>query len=298
MKRWDVLAVVAASVLLTSAARGAQSAGQNVQPAFEVASIKRNTSGEPFTSRRLLPGGTQFVNVPVRQLIIGAYGVQSFQVMGGPDWITSDRFDITAKAEGTPSPEQMNVMLQSLLADRFKLVVRRETRDLPVYTLVKARDDGQLGPALKPAAVDCGATGRGRGGPPPPPAGAAPGARGPAAGPLTGCRAMITFGRLELGGQPISQVATLLSNQVGRPIIDKTGLTGAYDLQLSFMPDAGRAGGPAGPLPPGVPPPPPVDPDAPSLFTALQEQLGLKLESGRGPVDVIVIDSIQPPTED
>jgi uncharacterized protein (TIGR03435 family) len=109
---------------------------------------------------------------------------------------------------------------------------------------------------------------------------------------------MIAAGRLELGGQPIAQLTTLLGNQVGRPIIDKTGLTGAYDIQLSFMPEGARAGGPAGPLPPGVPPPPPIDPDAPSLFTALQEQLGLKLESGRGPVDVIVIDRIEPPTED
>ena len=79
-----------------------QSADQATAPAFEVASIKRNNSGEPFTSRRLMPGGTQFVNVPVRQLIQGAYGMQPFQVIGGPDWITSDRFDITAKADGMP----------------------------------------------------------------------------------------------------------------------------------------------------------------------------------------------------
>jgi uncharacterized protein (TIGR03435 family) len=309
MKR-RLLATLVASLLLQclperldgvplGAASETQSAGQATAPTFEVASIKRNNSGEPFTSRRLMPGGTQFINVPARQLIQGAYGMQPFQVIGGPDWITSDRFDITAKAEGAPSPEQMNLMLRSLLADRFKLVVRPEKRDLPIYTLVKVREDGQLGPALKPATVDCGPSGRGRAGaPPPPPAGAAPGARGPAQGPLTGCRAMIAAGRLELGGQPIAQLTTLLGNQVGRPIIDKTGLTGAYDIQLSFMPEGARAGGPAGPLPPGVPPPPPIDPDAPSLFTALQEQLGLKLESGRGPVDVIVIDRIEPPTED
>ena len=262
-------------------------------PTFEVASVKRNNSGDGSTTRRMQPGGTTFVNVPLRQLIITAYGVQSFQVIGGPSWITSDRFDVTAKAEGAPPPEQMNLMLRSLLADRFKLVVRHEKRDLPIYTLVKARDDGQLGPALKPAAVDCGPTGRGRGGPPP----AAPGAAGLPPGPLTGCRAMIAPGRLEIGGQPIAQLATLLANQVARPVIDKTGLTGSYDVQLSFLPDGGR-GGPVGPLPPGAPALPPIDPDAPSIFTALQEQLGLKLESGRGPVDVIVIDSVEPPTED
>jgi uncharacterized protein (TIGR03435 family) len=265
-------------------------------PAFEVASVKRNNSGDGSTTRRMQPGGTTFINVTLRQLIIGAYGVQSFQVFDGPSWITSDRFDITAKAEGAPSPEQMNLMLRSLLADRFKLVVRHEQRELPIYTLVKAREDGQLGPSLKPAAVDCGPSGRGRGGPPPAPP-APPGARGVASAPLAGCRAMIAPGRIEIGGQPMSQLATLLANQVGRPIVDKTGLSGGYDLQLSFLPDGGR-GGPLGAAPPGAPPLPPIDPDAPSLFTALQEQLGLKLESGRGPVDAIVIVSVEPPTED
>ena len=108
---------------------------------------------------------------------------------------------------------------------------------------------------------------------------------------------MIAPARIEIGGQPIAQLATLLANQVGRPIVDKTGLSGGYDLQLSFLPDGGR-GGPLGTPPPGASPLPPIDPDAPSLFTALQEQLGLKLESGRGPVDAIVIVSVEPPTED
>ena len=108
---------------------------------------------------------------------------------------------------------------------------------------------------------------------------------------------MMAPGRIIVGGQPIANIGTGLANQVGRPVIDKTGLTGNYDFELSFMPE-GRGGGPVGPLPPGVPDLPAIDPNAPSLFTALQEQLGLKLESGRGPVEVVVIDSAQQPTED
>jgi uncharacterized protein (TIGR03435 family) len=115
---------------------------------------------------------------------------------------------------------------------------------------------------------------------------------------MSGCNSMITPGRLQMGGQPLSSLAVMLSNQVARPVIDKTGLTGAYDIELSFMPEGAGRGGPVGPPPPGMPAIQPPDPDAPSLFTAIQEQLGLKLESERGPVEVIVIDSIEQPTED
>jgi uncharacterized protein (TIGR03435 family) len=108
---------------------------------------------------------------------------------------------------------------------------------------------------------------------------------------------MLAPGRIIVGGQPISSVVLGLANQVGRPVIDKTGLTGNYDFEVTFMPEGRIGGGPAGPLPPGVELPA-IDPNAPSLFTALQEQLGLKLEAGRGPVEVLVIDSAQQPTDD
>jgi uncharacterized protein (TIGR03435 family) len=279
--------------------------------AFEVASVKRNTSGEGFVTMGLAPGRPTFVNMPVRQLIVRAYGVQAFQVLGGPSWITSDRFDITAKAaDDTATPAQMNLMLQSLLADRFKLKVHRETRQSDVYRLVKARPDGKLGDAIKPAAVDCSAMmGRGRPGGPGPGAGGpvavpppAPRAGGPAPGPggppIGGCMMMMTPGRFEGAGQPISFLATALANQLGRPVLDGTGLTGPYDLALSFMPDSGGRGLPPGVPPPGAPNLPPIDPNAPALPTALQEQLGLKLESTKSPVEMIVIDGIEPPTED
>lgn len=285
-------------------------------PAFEVTSVKRNTSGEGFISANLAPGRPSFINMPVRQLIVRAYGVQAFQVLGGPSWITGDRFDITAKAaDDGATPAQLNLMLQSLLADRFKLRVHRETRQSDVYRLVKARPDGKLGDGLKPAAMDCSAmAGRGRpGGPGPGPGGTgniavpapAPGA-GPRAGgqqpgpggALGGCMIMMTPGRFQVGGQPLSAFANVLANQLGRPVLDETGLTGAYDLTLSYMPDAGGRGLPPGVGLPGAPDLPPIDPNAPSLPTALQEQLGLKLEAAKGPVEMIVIDSIEPPTED
>jgi uncharacterized protein (TIGR03435 family) len=268
-------------------------------PSFEVASVRRNTSGDGFTGLQMQPGGRlTFTNAAVRMLITRAYNVQNFQIVGGPDWLTSERYDITAKApEGSTSPGQSNLMLQSLLADRFKLVLHRETRQLPVYFLVKARDDGRLGPALAPAAVDCSA-GRGRagGGPPPPTAPPPGGGPAPVAPAPGGCRFMFAPGRLTVAGQPIDAVANALGAQLGRPVIDKTGLAGAYDFELTFTPE-GR-GMPVGPPPPGAPELPPIDPNAPSIFTALQEQLGLKLESGRGPVEVLVIDSAQRPVED
>ena len=278
-----------------------------VSPTFEVASIKRNASGDGFISVSLAPGRPTFINMPVRQLIVRAYGVQPYQVLGGPSWITGDRFDITAKAaDDSSTPAQMNLMLQSLLADRFKLKVHRETRQSDVYRLVKARADGKLGESLKPAAVDCSAMGRGRPGgpgpgatpvPPPTPPRAGGPPPGPGGGP-GGCMMMMTPGRLQMGGQPMSTFANTLGNQLGRPVLDETGLTGAYDLTLSYMPDGGGRGLPPGVPPPGAPDIPPIDPNAPALPTALQEQLGLKLESTKGPVEMIVIDSIEPPTED
>jgi len=278
-------------------------------PAFEVASIKRNKSGDGFITMGMQPGGRlTMVNVPVRQLIVRAYQVQPFQVLGGPSWITGDRFDVTAKAPADASPQQMNAMLETLLADRFKLKVRKETRQSDVYRLVKARADGRLGEGLKPAAVECAARG-GRG-----PAGAAGGGAQPGppiarfggppgpGGAMPACRFMIAPGRFEALGQSLSAFASTLGSQLGRPVLDETGLTGGYDFTLTFMPDSGGRGLPpglpAGMAQPGAPELPPIDPNAPALPTALQEQLGLRLESGKGPVEMIVIDSIEQPTED
>ena len=267
---------------------------------FEVASVKSNKSGDGRVMIGGPPGRFNVTNMPLRGIIGFAFAIQPFQLVGGPEWINGDRFDIVAKVQadtppaamfgaGSPGPTQR--MLQHLLADRFKLKVHTETRDMPIYALVLARSDGKLGPKLQPAAVDCAALrGRGPGGAPPAPL--APGQR-------PQCGMMMGIGSLAAGGVPVSVLATTLSPRVGRIIVDRTGLTGPYEFNLDFTPDQlPPAGGPGPVAPPGAPPLAPVDPNGPSLYTALQEQLGLKLDSQRGPVEVIVIDSVDHPTED
>jgi uncharacterized protein (TIGR03435 family) len=303
------MAALALSTLVVSvptpvAAQAAQDA-----PAVQyVASVKRNTTGGGAI--RMTPGVISATGVPIRPLIRQAYGpLQDFQLVGGPGWIDTDRYDIEARLEGPPSPLLMQTMLRRLFADRFKLKVHTENRELPVYELVRAREDGTLGPELKPSAPDCvtmmATQGRGRGGPggerrggPPPLDGRGRGRGGP--GPLAfdgpppcGSRGG-GFGRFRAGGTTMAQFADSLSGQAQRVVVDKTGLDGYYDVMLTYTPAPGQV--PIGPPPPGVELPA-IDPNGPSLFTAIQEQLGLKLESARAPVEVVVIDSIEPPTD-
>jgi uncharacterized protein (TIGR03435 family) len=271
---------------------------------FEVVSIKSNKSGDGRVGIGFQPGGRfTATGITLRMLIATAYGtpqpLPNFRIIGGPDWIGSDRFDVVAKAEGDVPPGPKGIlplMIRAMLADRFKLAVHDETRELPLFELVKARSDGRLGPQLKASSVDCAALAgaRGRGAPPPDGRGAAPvftpGSRPP-------CSVMMGPANLAASGQPISQLATILSGRVGRTVIDRTGLTGAFDFDLMWTPEQ-IPQGPAASPPPGAPPLPPIDPNGPSIFTAVQEQLGLKLESSKGPVDVVVIDRAEQPTED
>jgi uncharacterized protein (TIGR03435 family) len=279
------------------------------EPQFEVASIKPNKSGDGRVMLGIQPGGRfTATNVTLRMLIRNAYQLQDFQITGGPSWLADDRFDIVAKAEdgagmidafraaqsGEPSRGQL--MMRALLADRFKLVVHNETKEMPIYALIVARSDGKLGPQLKPSDVDCAAmiaAGRGRGpGAMPPPGPPQPGAP-PAPPPPCGIR--IGPGNMAVGASPMSQVANTLSQFAGRIVLNKTGLTGNYDFTLTWTPDQlpQRPPGAPEPLVNGVP----IDPNGPSLFTAIQEQLGLKLDSQRGPVTVLVIDRAERPTE-
>ena len=283
---------------------------------FDVVSVKRNNSGGGRTLRNS-PGNLSAINVPINQLIQMAFQVQDFQIVGAPDWASTEGYDVEGRFD--PSSLQTNVtpgqppmfgMIRTLLRDRFGMVARTETREMPVLALRLARSDGRLGPQIKQSEVDCaalaGARGRGpvdgRGGPP----------EGRAGGPLDGrgappppgtpfslgerpqCGGRGGFGQLLIGGMPMAQFARQLSQLTSRVVIDRTGLTGGYDIDLKFTPTPGQ-------LPPGPPPPgvelPPIDPNGPSLFAALEEQLGLKLDSERGPVDVVVIDSINQPTE-
>jgi bla regulator protein blaR1 len=268
-------------------------------PTFVVASVKANKSGEGFIRFGLLPGGSFTAqNVPVRELIRFAYGYQNFQVEGGPGWINADRFDVTAKAEGElpqMGPGQIgpvNLMMRALLADRFKLVARNETKEMPIYSLVLARQDRKLGPKIELSTTDCAALfGARRGGAPGPPPGP------PAPGERPQCGMFMGFGNIGAGDTTLANLAQMLSVRVNRIVVDKTGLEGKYSFTLEFAPEQlPPAGGPT--PPPGAPPLPAFDANAPSLFTALQEQLGLKLESARGPVEMLIIESIEQPTPD
>jgi uncharacterized protein (TIGR03435 family) len=275
----------AVTVVVPRAQQPSQAPDPNVPVSFEVSSVKVNKSGDVGGTMRRQPGGrVNGVNLPLRTLITFAYQLQPFQLAGAPDWTATDRFDIVAKIEGDPQPrmpgsepDELMLAMRTLLADRFKLKVHRETRQLDIYALVTARPDGRPGPNLKPSTQDCAgfaAAGR-RGAPPQPPAG----------GPQVFCGMFGTPGVLRFGGFPLSTFAAGLAGQAGRYVVDRTGLTGNWEFELTFAPER------RGP-PPGVDLPPP-DPNAPSLFTALQEQLGLKLEPATGPVDVLVVDNVQ-----
>ena len=258
-------------------------------PRFEVASVKPNKSGDGPISMGTQPGGRlTMVNVPLRLLIRNAYQVQDFQLVNAPDWINSERFDIVAKAAenfppptpGNPGPLQF--MMRSLLADRFQLALHHETRDLPIYALEMARSNGSLGPQLHRSTVDCAAIAAARQA-----GGGSAGATQAAGRPQCGVKA--AGGQMMAGGLPISQLTLFLSPMVQRVVTDRTGLPGTYDFDLKWTPEQ------AAQAPSGVPSTAP-DPDSPSIFTALREQLGLKLESAKGPVDVLVIDKVERPT--
>jgi uncharacterized protein (TIGR03435 family) len=251
-------------------------------PSFEIASIKQNKSGEFVGRFGYEPGGQLVVvNNAVRNLIRSAYNLQNYQIIGGPDWMSSDRYDVSARAGGDPSQEQLRLMLRRLLLERFKLVARLETREIPTYALVVARPDRSPGPALRRAAVDClaitaAAEKRGVGPQLPQPQGNRP---------ACGTRSMP--GSMMGAGVSMSDLARNLAGPADRMVVDKTGLTGSWDFDLTFALDQ--------PLPniPGLPPTPA---DAVPLFTALQEQLGLKLEPLTAPVEVLVIDQVERPS--
>jgi bla regulator protein BlaR1 len=252
-------------------------------PAFDVASIKSNKAGDGQMMMQIQPGGRMNLsNVTLRLMIRNASRIQEFQIVGGPDWLALDRFDITAKAEGNPSADQMRLMFQKLLEERFKLKTHHETRELPVYSLVMARSDGTKGAQLRPSQVDCSAF---RGSGPPPGPGQAP--------PQCGFR--IGPGTINAQGVTMAALVSTLSMRLNRVVLDRTGLSGNFDIDLTWTPDQNQM--PQGAPPPGAPDLPPIDPNGPSIFTAVQEQLGLKLESTKGPVEVLVIDHVERPTE-
>jgi uncharacterized protein (TIGR03435 family) len=281
--------IIAAAIVLAMAALAVfgQPAGL---PRFEVASVKPSTD-RGFRTVRPLPGRLT-ADAPVRLLLQNAYSVQAFQIVGGPGWIDSEHFAIEAKAAGNASRDQIFLMLQGLMEVRFQLKIHRESRELPVYALVAARNGLKLSPPKEGACADPapGALPPWEGGRIQP-----PGRGQPPMAPCGRAGVMLASGGARMGGGkiPMPEFIRALSMVLDRTVIDKTGFTGLFDFRLDFLPDETTA---------ALPPPPPdaasasLDSRNPSILTALQEQLGLRLESTKGPVDVIVIDHVERPS--
>lgn len=304
-------------------------------PAFEVASIKATAPqemGRVMIRMGGSPGRIDWVNVSLRDMLRYAYDVKDYQI-AGPDWLGSARFDVDAKYPPDTKREDIGRMMQNLLAERFGVRIHKESKEVPVFNLVV----GKNGPKLKKADENAtlildGPDGarfstrdtKAEGGPGPS-AGAGggmvggtmgaaraggPGPGGPGGGPRPGMTMMRMEGpgkmALTAKGMTMQGLTDLLARQVGKPVINQTGIEGNYDIDLEFKPEAPPlggaggmrvmagpppgAGGDGGPAPDGV--------EAPSIFTAVQDQLGLRLESKKGPVDTIVVDAAnKTPTE-
>ena len=297
-----LLAALIAAAIAVPAMRAAQQPalpGPAVDPdiKFEVVSIKRADQSSGQNMMRVMPGGFTATSVTagelLRQMIF-----RGRALIGLPDWTDSDRYAIVAKSPSN-SPNANSAMLLNLLKDRFRLAMHMEARDMPIYDLVMARPDSGLGPGLKRTSRECQEQATVRiGGASGAQAGAPPGAGAPSPTPSgdlnrPACgQSGMGPGIAGAGGVPITILVQMLSQLTGRRVVDKTGLAGLYDLTLRYAPESALG---AGGVPPGAAPSA-TDPNAPNLFTALQEQLGLKLDSQRGPVEVIVIDRIERPT--
>ena len=303
MPRALVLLVGAALALRIALPVGAQSSG------FEVASVKPSNPN-PTTPLAAAPlvlpalGRLTAQNVTLRMLVMAAYQKQPFEVVGGTPWQNSDKFDINAKAaDASGTTDQILGMLKTLLAERFQLKVHTETREVPIYALVLARGDGKLGQKMKASTDNCpdfkvqqqqqlealakgGLSGLAAMRP-------NPGETKPCS--ITTLPATPGSIGIKASGQAMSTLSLILTQLVGRPVVDKTGLTGVYDFDLTIdLQTLMRIYADLGvnvPLPQGLP-------EGPSLMTTLQEDLGLKLDSQRGPGEVLVIDSATLPTPD
>ena len=277
-----VVALAVASIVgLSAALVVAQPASQ----AFEVVSIKSRVGPGPIGGGGNAPDRFERPDTDLMLLIRFAYDLFPFQVVGGPEWVTSKRWEVSAKASGPVNgTAAMRLLVRRMLADRFGLKTHQETRELPIYELLMVRSDKRLGPKIKPATVDCTPFLTGQR-----PMQESP--REPDSGmALCSVGASMGGGLLtpRLNGQPLSGLIRILEAALQRRVVDKTGLQGNYDIELTYMDERLLSQVPGAERP--------ADSAGASLFTALQEQLGMKLESARGPVEVLVIDSVAEPT--
>jgi uncharacterized protein (TIGR03435 family) len=232
---------------------------------FDVVSVKPSAPDEhnSFMFRRQ-SGGLRALGMPLRMMIMQAYDVKSFQILGGPDWVRRDRWDVLAKVEGVEGQipmAQIRPMLQSLMGDRFQLKVRIETKEMPIYALVMEKNGSKLAPSI-------GSEEQFRMG----------------------------YGSVSAKKGGVAALTALLSRELERVVIDKTELKGVYDYNLKWTPQLGQGGPESIGMSADTPFTPPTESNGPSIFTALQEQLGLRLVSQKGPVEMIVIDSVERPS--
>jgi uncharacterized protein (TIGR03435 family) len=241
----------------------ASAVGTNAQTAFEVASLKPNTSGEGGYRLSLYPGGRlQGRNMSLQHMIQVAWDLKEKDQVTGPlSWLDTDKYDLDASAGKVVGEPEARVMMQALLLDRFKLKIHRDTKDAPVYFLVQAKKGAAVAPGLHPTpSGDCGAM-------------ATPAA---ATGPCSGIALNVDTGKLTGRRADMPELANHLSMVMRRPVFDRTEIKGSYDFTLTWTADQSV-----------------TDAGGPSIYTALQEQLGVKLEAGRGPVEIIVVDSAE-----
>jgi uncharacterized protein (TIGR03435 family) len=290
MRTRIVLVTAGICLLAFGAAVGGQQPATEPVPEFEVATVKINKTGDNQMRLGGAGGRIDVINMQLRGVIQTAYRVPANQLVNVPGWVNSTRVDITAKADPKYSMQQLQTMLQPLLVERFKFKFHRETREMDVYALVLANKDGRLGPKLEKSAVDCADLGNApRSSLVAPKPGETPTCGTIPAGP----------GHIVLKGFNMDAFTKILSLATrGRQVIDQTGLPGGYNIDLQYTPEALSAAALAARS--GAPPPAAalVDPNGPDLFSAVQEQLGLKLESKKVALDMMVVDNIEPPVED
>ncbi len=230
--------------LLFIAASGLAILAQSEKPAFDLATVKLHDPSSPVLSGTSGSPTRFFSAGSLRGLVQTAYAVQDYQISGGPPWVNTELFEVDGRPAGPKPHDPIMLMLQTLLTDRFQLAIHRETKEVPIYALVAAKNGPKVQEVKDKNKIGAMSTGRG----------------------------------MLRGQMTMADLARYLSSGAGRPVIDQTGLAAGFEINLQWSADNS------------------LDASGPSLFTAIQEQLGLKLEPGKGPVEILVIDHAEKPS--